>query len=87
MAELDRRGITYGERRPLVSVGPDGSRNIQWTNVTLRQFSDSDGPADATMHTFLSEYSPTYVDVEQRRARLRRELAPRAAAARWGSWP
>jgi hypothetical protein len=50
LAELNRRGITYGERRPLFSVGPDGSRNIQWTNVTLRQFSDSDGPADATMH-------------------------------------
>jgi catechol 2,3-dioxygenase-like lactoylglutathione lyase family enzyme len=74
LAELGRRGITYGERWPLVSVGPDGSRNIQWTNVTLRQFSDSDGPADATMHIFLSEYSPTYVDVEQRRARLRKEL-------------
>jgi hypothetical protein len=75
LAELDRRGITYGERRPLVSVGPDGSRKVQWTNVTLRQFSDSDSPADATMHIFLSEYSPTYVDVGQRRARLQKELA------------
>jgi hypothetical protein len=75
LAELDRRGITYGERRPLVVTGPDGSRSVQWTNVTLRQFSDSDGPGDGTMHIFLSEYSPTYVDVDQRRARLRKELA------------
>ena len=75
LAELDRRGITYGERRPLVSVGSNGSRNVQWTNVTLRQFSDSDGPADGTMYIFLSEYNPTYVDVGQRRARLRKELA------------
>ena len=77
LAELDRRGITYGERRPLVSVGADGSRNLLWTNVTLRQFSDSDNPADATTHVFLSEYNPTYVDVAQRRARLRSELAER----------
>ena len=27
------------------------------------------------MHVFLSEYSPTYVNVEQRRERLRRQLA------------
>jgi hypothetical protein len=40
----------------------------------LRQFSDSDGPADATVHIFLSEYSPTYVNVGQRRARLRSDL-------------
>jgi hypothetical protein len=42
--------------------------------VTLRQFSDSDSPADATMHIFLSEYSPAYVDVDERRARLRAQL-------------
>ena len=77
LAELERRGITYGERRPLVSTGADGSRNTLWTNVTLRQFSDSDNPADATMHVFVSEYSAAYVDVEQRRGRLRRELAER----------
>jgi hypothetical protein len=29
------------------------------------------------MHIFLSEYSPTYVDVEQRRARLLREVRAR----------
>ena len=77
LSELDRRSIPYGERRPLVSVGADGSRNTLWTNVTLRQFSDSDNPADATMHVFLSEYSATYVDVDQRRARLRKELSDR----------
>lgn len=74
LAELDRRGITYGELRPFISTGQDGSKKTPWTNVTLRQFSDSDRPADATMHIFLSEYSPTYVNVEQRRARLRSQL-------------
>jgi catechol 2,3-dioxygenase-like lactoylglutathione lyase family enzyme len=78
LAELDRRGITYGERRPFVVTGPDGSRSVQWTNVTLRQFSDSDGPGDGTMHIFLSEYSPTYVDVGQRRARLQKSSAAAA---------
>jgi hypothetical protein len=74
LAELDRRGITHGEPRPLVVVAADGSRNTQWTNVTLLQFSDSDSPADATMHVFLSEYSPAYVNVDQRRARLQTQL-------------
>lgn len=74
MTELTRRGITLGERRPLIAAGADGSKNTLWTNVTLRPFSDSDGPADATMHLFLSEYSPAYVNVEERRARLRRQL-------------
>lgn len=74
LAELDRRGITYGQRRPLISTGQDGSRNTLWTNVTLRQFSDGEA-ADATIHIFLSEYSPTYVNVERRRERLRRQLA------------
>src|SRR5918995_5459171 len=74
LAELDRRGITYGAPRPLIATGPDGSKNTLWTNVTLRQFSDGEA-ADATMHVFLSEYSPAYVDVEQRRERLRRQLA------------
>jgi hypothetical protein len=45
-----------------------------WTNVTLREFSDSDGPADATIHIFLSEYNPAYVNVDERRARLRAQL-------------
>ena len=74
LAELDRRGISYGERRPLIATGQDGSKNTLWTNVTLRQFSDGEA-ADATMHVFLSEYSPAYVNVEQRRERLRRQLA------------
>ena len=71
---LRRRGLTFGERRRLVATGPDGSKRTLWTNVTLRQFSDSDSPADATIHIFLSEYSPTYVNVDERRARLRAQL-------------
>jgi catechol 2,3-dioxygenase-like lactoylglutathione lyase family enzyme len=74
LAELERRGITYGAPRPLIATGPDGSKNTLWTNVTLRQFSNGEA-ADATMHVFLSEYSPTYVNVEQRRERLRTQLA------------
>lgn len=74
LSELDRRGITYGPLRPVVSRTSNGSANTLWTNVTLRQFSDSDSPADATVHIFLSEYSPTYVNVAERRARLQSEL-------------
>jgi catechol 2,3-dioxygenase-like lactoylglutathione lyase family enzyme len=74
LIELKRRGLTTGERRPLVATGPDGTKATLWTNVTLRQFSDSDSPADATIHIFLSEYSPTYVNVDERRARLRAQL-------------
>jgi catechol 2,3-dioxygenase-like lactoylglutathione lyase family enzyme len=76
LAEMDRRGITYGERRALISTAPDGSKTTLWTNVTLRQFSDGEA-ADATTHVFLSEYSPTYVNVEERRERLRKQLAER----------
>lgn len=72
--ELDRRGITYGEPRPFVLTEQGGTVKTLFTNVTLRQFSDTDRPVDATIHIFLSEYSPAYVDVEKRRARLRREL-------------
>lgn len=74
LIELNRRGLASGPRRPLVATGPDGSRRTLWTNVTLRQFSDSDSPADATIHIFLGEYSPTYVNVDERRARLRARL-------------
>ena len=74
LAELDRRGITYGQPRPFVVTEHDGTKKTLFTNVTLRQFSDADRPADATMHIFLSEYSPSYVEVDKRRARLRREL-------------
>ena len=74
LAELDRRGIRYGELRPLISMGQDGSKNTLWTNVGLRQFSDGEA-AEATMHVFLSEYSPTYLNVDQRRERLRMQLA------------
>ena len=74
LSELDRRGITYGPLRPVASTAADGSVNTLWTNVTLRQFSDSDVPADATVHVFLSEYSPAYVNVAERSARLRRDL-------------
>src|SRR5688572_17226900 len=55
LIELDRRGLTSGERRPLIATASDGSRRTLWTNVTLRQFSDSDSPADATLHIFRSE--------------------------------
>ena len=72
--ELDRRGITYGKPRPFVVTEQGGSVKTLFTNVTLQQFSDADRPVNATMHIFLSEYSATYVDVEKRRARLRREL-------------
>ena len=77
LSELKRRGITSGEPRPLTAVGPDGSRKTLWTNVTLRQFADADSPATATLHVFLSEYSPSYVDVEERRSRLRTQLSER----------
>lgn len=78
LAELKRRGIEYGEPRPFVTTGSDGRRTTSFTNVTLSQFSDADRPAAATLHVFLSEYNPVYVDAEQRRARLRHELAARA---------
>jgi hypothetical protein len=74
LTELTRRGVTSGERRPSIAAGSDGSKNKLWTNVTLRQFSDSDSPADATMHILVSEYSRAYVNVEERRARLRSQL-------------
>src|SRR4030095_14728840 len=57
---------------------PDGSKGVLWTNVTLQQFSDSGDPAHGTVHVFLSEYSPAYVDVGQRRERLRNELVANA---------
>jgi hypothetical protein len=75
LVELNGRGLTFGEQRPLVATGPDGSKRTLWTNVTLLEFSDSDSPADGTMHIFLSQYSPTFVNVEERRARLRAQLA------------
>jgi catechol 2,3-dioxygenase-like lactoylglutathione lyase family enzyme len=74
LAALDRRGITYGVLRPVVGIGPNGSTQTLFTNVTLRQFSDTDGPADATIHIFLSEYSTAYVNLEERRARVSTEL-------------
>jgi len=78
LSELNRRGIALGERRPLVAVGPDGSKTTLWTNVTLRQFSDADNPANAALHIFLSEYSPSYLNVEERRSRLRKQLVERS---------
>jgi hypothetical protein len=74
LIELNRRGLTYGERRPLIAPGPDGAGRTLWTKETLPQFSDSDSPANATIHIFLSEYSPSYVNVDERRARLRAQL-------------
>ena len=74
LVELDRRDIPYGAPRPFVGRDPQGNAQTFWTNVTLGQFSDSDTPADARMHVFLSEYSPAYVDVDQRRERLQDAL-------------
>ena len=74
LSELNRRGITFGERRPITAVAQDGSNKTLWTNVTLRQFSDAESPANATLHIFLSEYSPSYVNVDERRSRLRKQL-------------
>ena len=75
LRQLTLRGLAAGVRRELVGSRPDGSRGVLWTNVTLLQFSDSDNPANGTVHVFLSEYSPAYVDVRQRRERLRQQLA------------
>lgn len=77
LAELDRREITYGEPRPLISATPNGSRTTLWTNVTLLQFSDAESPAVGRLHVFISEYSPNYVNVDQRRARLQSQLHDR----------
>ena len=43
----------------------------------MSDLSDADRPANATTHIFLSEYSPSYVDVAERRERLRAELSAR----------
>jgi hypothetical protein len=75
LAELDRRGVAYGNLRPFAITASDGTSATLWTNVTLSRFSDSDAPADATLHIFLSEYTPEYVDSAQRRERLRTVLA------------
>lgn len=77
LIELERRGIAYGAPRPFLSVGTGGVTVTSFTNVTLREFSDADRPADATIQVFLSEYNPAYVDAVERRARLRDELAAR----------
>ena len=74
LRQLTRRGLAAGVRREIVGTRPNGSRGVLWTNVTLQQFSDSDDPAHGMVHVFLSEYSPAYVDVGQRRERLRKEL-------------
>jgi hypothetical protein len=75
LAELDRRNIPYGAPRPFANRDPQGVARTLWTNVTLPRFSDTDSPVDARIHIFLSEYSPGYVDVDQRRKRLRDALA------------
>jgi hypothetical protein len=77
LAELRRRGIRFGEPRPFETTREDGTRQRLFTNVTLSDLSDADRPPNATVHIFLSEYSPAYVNVEERRLRLRRELVGR----------
>src|SRR5688500_11649113 len=73
--ELQGRSIRFGAPRPFYSTLQDGTRRKLWTNVTLLELSDADRPGNATMHVFLSEYSPAYVNIEQRRVRLRDQLA------------
>ena len=73
--ELQRRGVPYGPLRPLIVTDSQGAKQTLFTNVTLLGLSDTALPVDATMHIFISEYSPTYVDVAGRRARIGHELA------------
>ena len=75
--QLTSRGLAVGAPREIVGSRPDGSKGVLWTNVTLPQFSDSENPGDGTVHVFLSQYSAAYVDVSQRRARLRQQLDAR----------
>ena len=72
--ELQRRGVSHGPLRPLISTDPNGAKHTLFTNVTLLGLSDSALPVDATMHIFVSEYDSTYVDVASRRARLSEAL-------------
>src|SRR5688572_19627712 len=72
--ELQGRSIRFGAPRPFYSTLQDGTRRNLWTNVTLLELSDADRPANATMHVFLSEYSPAYVNTEQRRVPLQSQL-------------
>ena len=74
LRQLTLRGLAAGMRREIVGTRPNGSRGVLWTNVTLQPFSDSDDPARGTVHVFLSEYSRDYVDVAERRERLRTQL-------------
>jgi catechol 2,3-dioxygenase-like lactoylglutathione lyase family enzyme len=74
LRQLTRRGLAAGARREIAGARPDGTRGPLWTNVTLPQFSDSENPAQGTVHVFLSEYDRAYVDVDQRRERLRKQL-------------
>jgi catechol 2,3-dioxygenase-like lactoylglutathione lyase family enzyme len=72
--ELQRRGVPHGPPRPLISTDTTGAKRTLFTNVTLLDLSDSALPVDATMHIFVSDYDPAYVDVAGRRARLSEEL-------------
>jgi catechol 2,3-dioxygenase-like lactoylglutathione lyase family enzyme len=72
--ELQRRGVPHGPPRPLISTDTNGAKRTLFTNVTLLDLSDSALPVDATMHIFVSDYDPAYVDVAGRRARLSEEL-------------
>ena len=72
--ELQRRGVPYGPVRPLIVTDSRGAKQTLFTNVTLLGLSDTALPVDAGLHIFLSEYSPSYVDVAGRRTRIGREL-------------
>lgn len=73
--ELQRRGVPYGPVRPLIGTDSMGAKQTLFTNVTLLGLSDTALPVDAAMHIFLSEYSPSHVDVAGRRTRIGKELA------------
>jgi len=51
----------------------------------VRAFSDLDNPANATLHIVLSEYNAMYLNAEERRARLRRQLVDRVVARSVGN--
>jgi len=75
LEELQRRGVPHGPLRPLISTDTNGTKHPLFTNVTLLGLSDSALPVNATIHIFVSEYDPSYIDVPGRRARLREELS------------
>ena len=71
LRELERRGVTHGTPEPYLSTGPDGSKKRLWTTVTLLQFTDQ------VTEIFLCEYNPSFINAEDNREQLRRQLLSR----------